>query len=520
MSFSYFDNDKKLQKIDIQVGAKWSDYKTSNEKIDSIFNEVDDGDGIVQLSEKSMLDSLIKQADNQIEATANNNILENDELEQFDIKTATLQQTFDKNNFTFEAIKSAYPEDRYTYTKDKDETTITDKQTGKLVARYVEIHEESRDIVFIDEYTNNDKRYRLVGNQRDNTFSFERTAANNVMKRDFSLKFDAEQLTSYENGDLRLYGQTAILQNILFNNLDNPDWLKNDAIKFIDNISAKDLLEVVKKYNEQTNGGYLLEKLNDSKDIPKKLKDEFIARTLKRLEEAAGYDHNMNVENSQVSTDFYKSENAYNISYSDDVITIQQTQGKGKKKKYTIDLNKLISNLPLDMRPLTKAAIQKLPAEALMDLAIEADKFDSPENYTQTTKNQAGLFDPNKDMISFGYRNLSTITPGTIAHELGHAIDCRNVKNGKVYSTKDNAGFVTAYNNAIKAWNASGKYSDRLYLFTSPQEAFAELYAFSMLGYSEASSANAPTPELVNEFQKQLEAIRALKDDDRHARQK
>lgn len=521
MSFSYFDNDKKLQKVDIQVGTKWSDYNVKNETISSIFNEVDDGDGIVQLTEKAMLDNLVKQADSQIEKTANNNILEKDELDKFDVKTGVLKQTYDKNNFTLEKIKEAYPEDKYNYTEERSTTLIIDNATGKTVAKYYEIHDADRDLKFFEEYTNTNKEYYVYENHRNDESSISLSAPKNSGSQGFSLDFiQGGVLRSYRKDDLKLFGQAALTQQILLNNLDNPQWLKTEAIDFINNIPAEDLLKIVVEYNENNNNAYFLEKLNASKDIPKKEKEAFIANTLKRLDEALEYDPQKKVENSQVKTDFYQSQNTYSITYNDDKITIKQTGGKKKAKDQTIDLNKLLSDLPLDMRPFAKKSIQCLPGEALMDLAIEADRFDSPEHGQLLTNMQAGLFDPNKDKISIGYNRLTNAKPSVLSHELGHAIDCVNVKNGKKYTTKDSANFIKAYNNAVKQWNANPQPTDRIYLLKSPQEAFAELYTYSMYGSSNASVPETITPELLTEFQKLLESIREVKTDDRHKREK
>lgn len=140
MSFSYYDKDNNIKKLDVKVGMSWSELKTDNEKINSIFGQIDDGDGIVQFTEKGLLEDFVQQIDNSGSEfeNANNKILENSELESYNPNNAFLQSRIDKNYFSLENIKKEFPEDkfefRYDTEKDDEQTTsgtIVDNQPVK-----------------------------------------------------------------------------------------------------------------------------------------------------------------------------------------------------------------------------------------------------------------------------------------------------------------------------------------------------------------------------------------------------
>lgn len=82
MDFSYYNNKGEKVHLDISVGAKWSELNIDNARINSIFSGLDDGDGLVGENEFALLETLFNRADKQIEATAGNQILENEELDE------------------------------------------------------------------------------------------------------------------------------------------------------------------------------------------------------------------------------------------------------------------------------------------------------------------------------------------------------------------------------------------------------------------------------------------------------
>ncbi len=550
MSFSYFDNDKQIQKIDIQVGGKWADYQTSNEKLNSIFKEVDDGDGIVQITEKAMVDDLIKQADNQIESTANNNFLEDEELQKFDITFARLKQSFDTSYFTADRIKTYYPEDKYTYTQEGRFTVVTDKETGKKVIEYT-AHG------YINEYSANGSSYNVKINGID------------VQITHSSLEDDRDKTLGFRNGTLnmlydhknkiRLGWRENIEREILFKNLENPEWLRDNAMNELSKMPPNVTVDFLQKYYDR-NKEFLLTKIYCTEGVSAETKEKIFA-LLDKLEVHAGYKPEMTNENSQVKTEFYKSDTSYSVNFSDDIVTVKAN--KPDAKEYKIDLNKLMIHVPLDIRPYAKAAIQQMPGETLVDLAIECDKFGSPIGRDDFHGNTAGSFDSSTDMISFGFTSIK-VKPATIIHELGHAVDHRKydrnedvpenwkydfsiLRNPKLkeayFKSKikylgveqyykidsetgsvmvDDEGLMQAgYLSKDKKWTSKYyRLEDKAYMYTDVLEGPSELYLLAMTGESENTPKEAVTPELMEEYLKSLKAARDMTETERHIREK
>ncbi len=84
MSFSYYDKDNNIKRLNIEVGKEWSSYKEKDENslMNSVFDAVDqNSDGKVDENELNILQKLLKIADSQINKTKNNNVIEKEELE-------------------------------------------------------------------------------------------------------------------------------------------------------------------------------------------------------------------------------------------------------------------------------------------------------------------------------------------------------------------------------------------------------------------------------------------------------
>ena len=81
--FSFIGKDGKVQNINTYYGQKWSEIKTDNEVLNSIFKQVDDGDGIVQAKELNLLNKIFLYIDNLKKKTKNNGIVEEKELQKF-----------------------------------------------------------------------------------------------------------------------------------------------------------------------------------------------------------------------------------------------------------------------------------------------------------------------------------------------------------------------------------------------------------------------------------------------------
>lgn len=82
MEYFYLDNNNKKIKLNYRQEKDFNKLKTDNTHLNSVFSKVDiNNDGKLQDNELDLLDKLFKKADSLDPATANNGILENEELQ-------------------------------------------------------------------------------------------------------------------------------------------------------------------------------------------------------------------------------------------------------------------------------------------------------------------------------------------------------------------------------------------------------------------------------------------------------
>ena len=98
MDFFYYNNNNEKIKLNIDVGAKWDSLKVDNQKLNSIFAQVDDGNGEVSNEELTLLQKLFKKADGIFKAADKNNILENEELDEIEKQIEEGKITLSKRN--------------------------------------------------------------------------------------------------------------------------------------------------------------------------------------------------------------------------------------------------------------------------------------------------------------------------------------------------------------------------------------------------------------------------------------
>ena len=173
MEFSYYDTNNQIKKLDIKIGSKWSENKTGNVYLNSIFKSADNGDNIVQENEFSIVKFLLKKADSLIKKSAGDGVVDDDELWEMtkhfkdNYKMSELKNgridTIDPNDYTLESLKKRYPEDKYEITEDYNGIKITDKNTNKVVLNVWggrDSNVDGKDVIVITE--NPDSKDRVV----------------------------------------------------------------------------------------------------------------------------------------------------------------------------------------------------------------------------------------------------------------------------------------------------------------------------------------------------------------------
>lgn len=75
MDIFFFNKQNKVVKKTLELNEKWSNVKTSNDTLNSIFQNIDNGDNIIQQNELDALNTVIKQNDNNKDSIIDNNEL-------------------------------------------------------------------------------------------------------------------------------------------------------------------------------------------------------------------------------------------------------------------------------------------------------------------------------------------------------------------------------------------------------------------------------------------------------------
>lgn len=83
--FKYMNNNN-IEELNVNLGDNWDDVKTNNKTINSIFNTIDDGDGIVQAKELNAVNKIFLYIDKLVDKFKGDNTIEDEELEVFETK--------------------------------------------------------------------------------------------------------------------------------------------------------------------------------------------------------------------------------------------------------------------------------------------------------------------------------------------------------------------------------------------------------------------------------------------------
>ena len=121
MDFNYFDINNIKRTLNLQVGDSWKDLGAEHEFLNSIFSQVDDGDGKVSNLEITTFQKLFKYADTLLKNTKGNNNIEAEEITELQnildkgkIDTNTIIRSITPEDLTLEALEKRFPSDEYT----------------------------------------------------------------------------------------------------------------------------------------------------------------------------------------------------------------------------------------------------------------------------------------------------------------------------------------------------------------------------------------------------------------------
>ncbi len=541
MEFSYYDNHNQIKKLDIKIGSKWSEIKTDNVYLNSIFRSVDNGDDIAQEQEFSIVKFLLKKADSLLSKTAGDDVVDDDELFEMikhfkdDYKMGELKNgridKIDLDDYTIDSLKKRYTGDKYKFKEDYYGITITDKNTNEVVLNVFREHDYNqpdKDVIVINENPNSKDRISRSYGQDGIIVFYDGIDG----KRHQPIAEDFEELLNSKESE---YSKTDLLKKVG----SMLEKINSQNIEFIfDRFSQnteKYLDEVIKSSPLLKNNHYIREK---------------ILNHLNRcLEEYFDYRHDFKNENSQVINKFHTGD-VYTVDCKNEKMTITNTR---TSKQRTLDLNELVKNIPQFFQVEVKKYLSELPGEFLMDLSIETDSFKNGqltniENMIMNiSKDWSGFYSPTSDTITLGgydkedekFSGLKGAWSEVIVHELGHALDNFNDK----YLSNKCDEFKEAYKNGIDAFIKAGYVTctdsnnydpygyvrpegtvctggispTSNYATANYQEMFAECYTYLMTGScASASMLEDFFPDCLRIANEMIEQVRALPDEVRH----
>lgn len=504
MDFSYYDDHQKLKKINIQIGTDWSKLDIKNSLICSIFQKIDDGDNKVSEKEFGALKNLFSLADKYLKQSANNGVVENEELQEVlkQIRNNTIDikdlknwriDNLDLSDYTFESIQKRYPSNKYDVRKNGNSISVYDKSTKKQIL-YI-TNTESNLTIYENLYTENEK-YRFY-NKNGNKWALKEYTADgkkhNVLADDIYKEISTKKL-----GFIPTTGK----------NLE----------KYVMKINVDNVLQVMWAY-KGCYGQTLDEAIENEIMLDKGIKNKLINQLKKCLEKAYNYEPEFRIENSNEENG-KKFRGNYLVIGDENKIVIEN---KDTGKTRTIDLNKLLGELPIESKIQLKDRLRFWSPEALMDLAVEVSSL-----------RQADFIDKMMDETTAYYRTiLDSITvdvsqspdvEASLMHELGHAVDY-NGRYLNTASTGSNKAFKDTFKKELDAYikaghkqcTGIGDKSNACYATTNEQEMFAECYCI-LVGSSCMFDDVITTyfPETLKAADKLLQEIRSMPDDKRH----
>lgn len=396
-------------------------------------------------------------------------------------KDEEIQQKISPEDYTVEGLKKQYPPDRYNVIDNHGQITVTDKATGKKILKVF----NEKGFTYIDEFDEKGK---------SKLFS----------------KYDKNgNLYSYRvnNGEEVFPLVETLYADICAKNSFGLPTTGKDILKHIKQITPENVVEILEAYKKK--GETLEEAINSEWGLDKKVKEQILAHIKKCLEEHYGFDKNYKNDNSRVTNEYYQGAN-YSVVQKGDVIEITN---KDTGKKSRIDFNKLLKGADIKQAVELKSIIQKLPGEVLEDMAAECTNINAEggfltnwlfKTFSTGFMGAAGYYSTFDDKIS-----LNSYDPTVIVHELGHAIDNRNILK---YSTQSEE-FKKVFEEEMKAYEAAGNQRHDgtyravpNYCTTNEKEMFAECYTMLMFGKPSSSSGEL----ILQYFPKTLEMCKKI----------
>lgn len=433
--------NKNISRLNLYVGQSWNNAKKNNATINSIFKDIDDGDGIIQENELVILN------------------------ESFDFKRkVTPQKAFARINYadyTKEELVKRYPANKYELRETTDEETklieIKDKSTGKNVLEVASKNGEEKSTIIVENNSKGELIMRRCYDSDGNLSCYD----------------DSERVEHNPIADL--LHQDVCAKNSFGLPTTGPKIEEHAKM-----ITSKDVIKVLDNY-EKRFGETLERAIKGERNLDKGVKDRILKHITQCLEKAYNYDRNYKNDNSVISNKYHKG-NTYSVTQNGDDVLINN-----KTKNRTIKLNlwKLTNDLPLHQQVKMKAILQRLPGEVLEDIADEGiekiraydfsymiDKT-SPDAKEKFLKSENDYLRRNDNVVFDINSNFETLIP-----KIGLALNYSGFMNN---STIDkNQQFMNTFTKEFEAYKNAGNKTNM-----DAKDTFAQCYSLLMTGTCE-----------------------------------
>ena len=177
--FSYEKSNGKFQELKIKIGEQWSKQNIKSSELSTIFNMIDDGDGILSEQEYGIFDRLLKIADSPDAGNSNKTAeiselktliekIKNKEINLKDLSSKP-EENYDEEKYSVEALKKRYPESQYEFDFPMyTQLRIIDKSTGKIAMEIFYTNEnEINGVYAITEYDKDrNELFRVYGSDK------------------------------------------------------------------------------------------------------------------------------------------------------------------------------------------------------------------------------------------------------------------------------------------------------------------------------------------------------------------
>lgn len=498
MTFQYNNDNNQIIKLNLYIGERWNNIKTSDKNLISIFQKIDNGDNVIQIEEINIfsklmiyIDKFSEKKDSNLDSNEvallvkhlNDNIISSEEL--IDMKN------FDDANFwSLENLKKIYPAEKYKIEQNGDITIVKDSDDNEV------INIENNGDLFVSLH---DSR----GYKGQNFVYLKNKVTDNLRLVENEVKFDEYLYCDY-------------LKNIL---IDNSMQNKEQILDVVKDITEENVINILQQFAQSydTNLETFVKNLSN---IDNELKQNILSHIEKCVIKAVNYQENLIMNNQQIVNDQcdYIGD-IYYVEWNKNNVLIKSNTDS---KIYQIDLNKILNSYDNIEKFLIIGQLQSLPAEVLVDLSIEISSINKDVNRFMAT----GVYRSKDDSISYDFSDIQTLV-----HEIGHAVDYTFYKktvwydyeytNSNLNSAVNNKEFMEAYQQEINNYINSGHSTfdpeepnkEELYNYATydEREMFAECYTLLTTGNCSSKDCLLKYfPQTIMEAKNHLKIIRNL----------